>query len=30
VQETVSAIERMSGDVQATAKLIGDLAERIP
>ena len=26
VQETVSAIERMSGDVQATATLIGDLA----
>ncbi|PRA30825.1 methyl-accepting chemotaxis protein [Pseudomonas poae] len=26
VQETVSAIERMSGDVQATASLIGDLA----
>lgn len=26
VQETVSAIERMSGDVQATATLIGELA----
>ncbi len=26
VQETVSAIERMSGDVQASATLIGDLA----
>nr|WP_095110901.1 methyl-accepting chemotaxis protein [Pseudomonas sp. Irchel 3E20] len=27
VQETVSAIERMSGDVQSTATLIGELAE---
>ncbi|WP_342654288.1 methyl-accepting chemotaxis protein [Pseudomonas sp. F3-2] len=27
VQETVSAIERMSGDVQGTATLIGNLAE---
>nr|WP_095144674.1 methyl-accepting chemotaxis protein [Pseudomonas sp. Irchel s3b6] len=27
VQETVSAIERMSGDVQSTATLIGNLAE---
>ncbi|MCK6187154.1 methyl-accepting chemotaxis protein [Pseudomonas sp. EYE_354] len=27
VQETVSAIERMSGDVQATATLIGELAD---
>ncbi|KTC64281.1 chemotaxis protein [Pseudomonas fluorescens ABAC62] len=27
VQETVSAIERMSGDVKATASLIGDLAD---
>ncbi|WP_341961451.1 methyl-accepting chemotaxis protein [Pseudomonas sp. RC10] len=28
VQETVSAIERMSGDVQSTATLIGNLAEQ--
>jgi methyl-accepting chemotaxis protein len=28
VQETVSAIERMSGDVQSTANLIGNLAEQ--
>jgi len=27
VQETVNAIERMSGDVQSTAELIGNLAE---